>query len=266
MLKNVRLTFIKLFPWIRKYTEAFLFTGPLYMEIYVICLWIKGKVVEHKFFKQSRDTPSWMECMAAKLFFYYRQTRPTVFLQTNLEQPILDLHIFYLRSIKTRRNNKKTKNKNQKPKILYLSSHFILIRRRTLWGSPWISLPFLDLLGVNNMVAVYTKRRLPKKQTNKENTRLARMARLTQRNLCISDQPNIFESDRSKSFWAVSIFLLSGLGPQVLALLDSCPQHRCSHQAEWSGQNIPRRLLGSHVHRRPQTMDGPESVENLNKD
>ena len=49
------------------------------------------------------------------------------------------------------------------------------------------------------MVAVYTKKR-QKKQTNKQNTRLDRMATLTQKNLCIFDQPDIFESDRSKSF------------------------------------------------------------------
>ena len=167
--------------------------------------------------------PEW-NAWLLNLFFYYRQTRPTVFLQTNLEQPILNLHIFYLRSIRTRRNKQK---KTEKQKILYLSSHFTFIRRRRWWGSPLTSLSFLDLLGVNNMMAVYTKRRLQK--TNKQNTRLAKMARLTQKNRCISDQPDIFESDRSKSFWAGSIFFLSGLGPQVLALLDSCLQHRCSH-------------------------------------
>ena len=53
---------------------------------------------------------------------------------------------------------------------------------------------FLNLVGVNNMVAVYTKRR-QKKQTNKQNTRLARMATITLK-IClyIFDQPDLLSS------------------------------------------------------------------------
>ena len=135
--------------------------------------------------------------------------------------------------------------------------------------------PFLNLVGVNKMVAVYTKRRLKNKQTNKIHDCLEWSH--SPKKICVSliNQISLRTTDQ-KAFKLVQFLrtkgyirnqaLLSGLGPQLLALLDSCLQHRCSHQAEWSGQNIPRRLLGSHVHLRPQTMDGPGSVEKLTKE
>ena len=61
---------------------------------------------------------------------------------------------------------KQKKKQTEKQKIPYLRSHFIFIRRRRWWVSSLTSLPFLDFLGVKNMVAVYTKRRLQK--TNKQ--------------------------------------------------------------------------------------------------
>mgnify|MGYP007094268728 CR=1 FL=1 len=197
------------------------------------------------------------------------------------------MHSIKKKKKQKKQNKNKTKQKNSSPRNkstfsiqTILEETFYFHQAKQMMGEvkgkeiSFNPLPHLNLVDVNNMVAVYTKKR-QKKQTNKQNIRLARMARLTQKNLCIFDQPDIFESDRSKSFSARSIFedqrlcnqaLLSGLGPKLLALLDSCLQHRCSHQAEWSGQNIPRRLLGSHVHLRPQTMDGPGSVEKLKKE
>ena len=107
-----------------------------------------------------------MECIADKPVFWTPTNTPYCLSWNQSGAANFGFAYFLLALNSNKKKQNKKKKQTEKQKIPYLRSHFIFIRRRRWWVSSLTSLPFLDLLGVKNMVAVYTKRRLQK--TNKQ--------------------------------------------------------------------------------------------------